>query len=211
MKIHHVHDTLSVLDANLVESRLSNANLTGSCFDDVNLQRAVFSNANFSEATFADVNLGNVSIVDAKLDGMRINGILVYDLLRAHATRGGAVLYAKDLARVQAFYRAVLGVAVEQAEDDHVVLASPGFQLVVLSMPEGIASSIEVGSPPRRRTETPVKLVFWVADIAEARAVAAQHGGELLPPEGEWDFQDCRVCDGHDPEGNVIQFRQHKA
>ena len=120
----------------------------------------------------------------------------------------GAVLYAKNLAQVKAFYEAVLNLNLEHAENDHVVFASEAFQLVILKVPERIASSIEIESPPRRRTETPVKLVFEVASIAATRAIAHDHGGELLPPEREWNFQGYRVCDGQDPEGNVVQFRQ---
>jgi predicted enzyme related to lactoylglutathione lyase len=123
----------------------------------------------------------------------------------------GAVLYAKNLALVQAFYKAVLSLEVESAEKDHVVLASPRFQLVVLAVPERIAASIEIESPPRRRTDTPIKLAFEVTSIATAREVARIYGGELLPPERDWNFQGYRVCDGHDPEGNVVQFRQHES
>ena len=123
--------------------------------------------------------------------------------------RAGAVLYAKNLAPVQAFYQAVASLAIEHAEDGHVVLGSPSFQLVVLRIPDDIASSIEIESPPKRRTETPVKLAFLIPSITEARAAAALHGGELNPPEREWEFQGCRVCDGQDPEGNVVQFRQN--
>jgi len=99
--------------------------------------------------------------------------------------QAGAVLYASDVARLQAFYQAVAGLAVEQVESDHVVLASPSFQLVILGIPARIAASIAIETPPRRRTGTPVKLVFFVADIATARATAASHGGELNPVEKE--------------------------
>lgn len=122
--------------------------------------------------------------------------------------QAGAVLYAKDLSLVKEFYQSVLGLNVERAEDDHVVLASTAFQLVILKVPEHIASSIKIESPPRRRTEAPIKMVFEVASISAARAVAQLHGGELFPPEREWNFQGYRVCDGQDPEGNVLQFRQ---
>jgi hypothetical protein len=33
-------------------------------------------------------------------------------------------------------------------------------------------------------------------------------GGQVDPAEREWNDQGCLVCDGHDPEGNVVQFRQ---
>ncbi len=120
----------------------------------------------------------------------------------------GAVLYAKNLALVKAFYEAVLSLNVERAENDYLVLASPAFQLVILKVPEHIASTIEIESPPRRRIETPIKLVFEIASISAARAIARLHGGELFPSEREWSFQGYRVCDGQDPEGNVVQFRQ---
>ena len=30
----------------------------------------------------------------------------------------------------------------------------------------------------------------------------------LNTPDSEWEWQDCRIRDGHDPEGNVVQFRE---
>lgn len=122
--------------------------------------------------------------------------------------KAGAVLYARDLGRVQAFYREVIGFEVSHVESDHVVLDSPGFQLVVLQIPPAIAESIEMARPPKRRTDTAIKLVFPVNDIAAARTAAGLHGGELNPAEREWTFQGCCVCDGCDPEGNVLQVRQ---
>ena len=128
----------------------------------------------------------------------------------ASAFQVGAVVYAKNLALVHAFYRSVLGLEVAQADDDYVVLASPTFQLVVLRMPEPIAASVEIADPPRLRTQTPIKLFFAVASITATRALAPRHGGALLPPEREWDFQGWRVCDGNDPEGNIVQFREYR-
>ena len=65
----------------------------------------------------------------------------------------------------------------------------------------------DVGSPPILREDTPIKLVFVVADIAAARASAAERGGSVNPVEHEWLFEGAKVCDGHDPEGNVFQLR----
>lgn len=122
--------------------------------------------------------------------------------------KSGAVLYAKNVGAVDAFYRQVAGLERTHRESDHVVLESPTFQLVVLQIPEAIAASVTIETPPRRRTDTPIKLVLVVESIAQARAAAAAHGGELNPPEREWEYQGCRVCDGMDPEGNVLQLRQ---
>jgi predicted enzyme related to lactoylglutathione lyase len=119
----------------------------------------------------------------------------------------GAVLYAKDVELVRAFYQDVLGLEAVDVKSDHVVLETPAFQLVILKIPKALASSVNVENPPRRRTDTPIKLVFPIPSISEARVRAISRGGEFNPPEREWDFQGCRVCDGLDPEGNVVQVR----
>ena len=58
--------------------------LSASAFEDVNLRDAVFANVALTGAAFRNVNLANASIVDAKLDGMRIDGVLVSDLFSAY-------------------------------------------------------------------------------------------------------------------------------
>ena len=122
--------------------------------------------------------------------------------------RAGAVVYAKDIARVSAFYAGVAGLRIAHSAGDHIVLESSGLQLVVVAIPERIASSIVIETPPIRREETPIKLVFPVPSIGAARVAAPKWGGELNAEEREWTFQGTSVCDGHDPEGNVVQFRQ---
>ena len=126
-----------------------------------------------------------------------------------HQPSAGAVVFAKDLARVAKFYEEVLSMAVVHSEQDHVVLESLAYQLVIHAIPKKIAASIEISVPPERRTETPIKLFFLVPSIAEARAKAAALGGELNPMEGEWEARGFRACDGHDPEGNVVQLREN--
>ena len=120
----------------------------------------------------------------------------------------GAVVYAKDPARVATFYEHLVPMSVIHREPDHVILESPVAQLVVHAMPRPIADSIEVASPPERRTKTPIKLFFTVESLAGVRAGAAALGGELNAPEQEWEWLGWRICDGHDPEGNVVQFRE---
>jgi predicted enzyme related to lactoylglutathione lyase len=122
--------------------------------------------------------------------------------------RAGAVLYAKDMQRVAAFYTAVLGFEKAGGDEEHVRLESPNFQLVVLRMPRRIAETIEIAVPPVRRADTAIKLVFVVPSLAAVRAAAEAMGGELNGARKEWLFNGYRVCDGIDPEGNVIQFRE---
>jgi predicted enzyme related to lactoylglutathione lyase len=119
----------------------------------------------------------------------------------------GAVVYAKDLGRVSRFYSELVGLAIVEEAPSFVVLESSSFQLVVVAMAPAIAAQITISSPPVRRENTALKLGFAVADLAAAREAAARLGGELNGPEREWKFQGRRVCDGHDPEGNVIQVR----
>jgi hypothetical protein len=120
-----------------------------------------------------------------------------------------AVLYAKNVGRVSAFYADLAALMLVHSSDDHVVLESPVFQLVIVAIPAPLAASIDIASPPIRREDAPVKLVFPVQSIQVARERAAALGGELNPIEREWEFQGQRVCDGHDPEGNVVQFREN--
>jgi hypothetical protein len=122
--------------------------------------------------------------------------------------RAGAVIYAKDVALVSAFYMQTLRLNVVHTEPDHVVLESAALQLVVLEIPAHIAGQIVVTVPPERRSDTAVKLSFAVPSIAAVRAAAARLGGGLNPAEREWLYRGFRHCDGHDPEGNVVQFRE---
>ena len=121
----------------------------------------------------------------------------------------GAVVYAKSVAKVSGFYADVADLRITHAEQDYVVLESPTFQLVVVAIPAEHAASIHIDVPPKRREATAIKLALPVVSIAAARVLAQSLGGELNPQEQEWHFQGSRICDGHDPEGNVVQFREH--
>jgi len=122
-------------------------------------------------------------------------------------SRTGAVLFAKNPDRVAAFYSAVLGLTEAARADDHIVLESPGFQLVVHRLTGGSAAG-DVAVPPVRRAAAAFKPVFFVPSISRLRGVAESHGGSLEPVTQEWTFQGMTVCDGLDPEGNVVQFRE---
>lgn len=126
----------------------------------------------------------------------------------ASPRHSGAVIFAKDIRRVAAFYEHLCALAVVDAHSDHIVLESGTVQLVIHGIPPRIAQDIHITQPPAVREETPIKLFFPVASLAEARALAAQWGGQLLPAGKEWEARGFRACDGHDPEGNVVQFRQ---
>jgi predicted enzyme related to lactoylglutathione lyase len=119
----------------------------------------------------------------------------------------GAVLYAKDLPRLTEFYSAVMGLKVLTMREGFAVLGQQPSQLVIVRIPKRIAESINIETPPVRREDTPVKLVFAVADIIAARKNAIERNCDVDPIGNEWEFQGLKVCDGYDPEGNVFQLR----
>jgi predicted enzyme related to lactoylglutathione lyase len=120
----------------------------------------------------------------------------------------GAVLYAKDLDRLVEFYSSVAGIEPQAIEKGFAIPGSRASQFVILRVPKRIADTIDIATPPEPREDTPLKLVFGVEDIAHARERAAALGGAMNAAEREWEFEGAKVCDGHDPEGNVFQLRQ---
>jgi predicted enzyme related to lactoylglutathione lyase len=126
----------------------------------------------------------------------------------AHPFSAGAIVHAKDIQRLARFYAEVADLEVMHEVADHVVLESETHELVIVAIPAATAARIVIATPPVRRENTAFKLSFAVASLADARAAAKAAGGELNPPEKEWDFQGLRVCDGCDPEGNMIQVRE---
>lgn len=121
----------------------------------------------------------------------------------------GAVIFAKDIRKVAVFYEQLVSLSVTHAEPGHIVLESDTLQLVIHGIPKKIADSIHIATPPAVREETPIKLFFPVASLADARIRAEQLGGQLGPSKKEWEAREFRACDGHDPEGNVFQLRQN--
>jgi catechol-2,3-dioxygenase len=120
----------------------------------------------------------------------------------------GAVLFAKSPDRVATFYSVVLGLSEASRDDDHILLESAGFQLVVHRIIVEGSAAREITVPPTRRATAAFKPVFFVPSISRLRGVVEEHGGVMEPADREWSFNGVTVCDGFDPEGNVIQFRE---
>ncbi len=120
----------------------------------------------------------------------------------------GAVLFGKDLKKLARFYAGVAGLTVTHAAAKVIVLESAGQQLVLHGIPPRIAKSITITAPPQLRENTAVKLFYPVTSLATARKQAAALGGRINPRSDEFVARGFRACDGHDPEGNVIQFRE---
>jgi catechol 2,3-dioxygenase-like lactoylglutathione lyase family enzyme len=126
----------------------------------------------------------------------------------SYESRTGAVLFATSPDRVATFYSVVLGLTEANRDDDHILLESPGFQLVVHRIPGSSSPAGEGVAPFTRRATAAFKPVFFVPSISGLREIAEAHGGVMEPADQEWSFNGVTVCDGLDPEGNVVQFRE---
>jgi uncharacterized protein YjbI with pentapeptide repeats len=87
MNIRDLKDSLLVTNADLSRSSFNDVSLHEAKFTDVNLSRTIFADINLSDATFKDVNLSNVEIDNCDLTGMKIQGVLVSELIRAYGRR----------------------------------------------------------------------------------------------------------------------------
>lgn len=120
----------------------------------------------------------------------------------------GAVIFANDVERVAAFYATLVPMLRVHADTDIVVLEAGTTQLVIHAIPPHIASTIAIASPPEAREDTTVKLYFLVDALAAVRERIEALGGWLFDASREFEARGFRACDGVDPEGNVVQFRE---
>lgn len=118
--------------------------------------------------------------------------------------RPGAVVFTANHKRLAKFYEAMSGLPVSFSDDNHTVLASDTFELVIHSL----SGEPRVSDPPLAREDSYIKPFFPVTSLAKARAKAAALGGQLRPENEEWSARGFRACEAIDPDGNVIQFRE---
>ncbi len=119
-----------------------------------------------------------------------------------NSTRVSAVLFAKNLSSVAAFYTQALDMSVLASDDHHVRLACDGFELVVHQIPLHIAAGIVLERPPKRRTEAAIRLDFPVQNLAESRRKALELGGSIDDAPPPWAASTANYFFGYDPEGN---------
>lgn len=120
----------------------------------------------------------------------------------------GAVLFASDCCALARFYVEALGFVALEREEDFVRLERDGFELLVHAMHGDAAPRARFDASPRRRSESPVKLVFTVDDFGATRDAVERLAGRLDDDAKAWRFRGGRILDGEDPEGNVIQLRE---
>jgi predicted enzyme related to lactoylglutathione lyase len=118
------------------------------------------------------------------------------------AAKVSAVLFAKDLRSVTAFYSAALEMTVLASDEHHSRLGCRGFELVVHQIPRHIADTIMIEQPPKRRVWGAIRLDYPVHDIAASRQAAHGLGGSIDATPPEWADRDANFFFGYDPEGN---------
>ncbi|HKP47397.1 MAG TPA: VOC family protein [Pyrinomonadaceae bacterium] len=118
--------------------------------------------------------------------------------------RPGVVIFTGNVERLAKFYEAMTGLPVQVAANDHAVLASETFEVVIHSLPR----EPQVAEPSVAREDNHLKPFFPVPSLSQAREKASQLGGRLRPQSAEWSARGFRACEAIDPDGNVIQFRE---
>lgn len=118
--------------------------------------------------------------------------------------RPGAVIFTGQHERLAKFYEDMTGLPVCIKDDDHTVLASDSFELVIHSL----RGEPAVDKPLVARENSYVKPFFPVTSLSAARERALALGGQLRPQSQEWVARGFRACEAIDPDGNVIQFRE---
>lgn len=124
------------------------------------------------------------------------------------AVKSGAVIFARDIGALARFYEGAVPMTVRAREDGAVRLENEAVQLVIHALPPGVAEAITIEVPPKVSHDSWIKPVFAVDSLERVRGCAAQLGGGMEPPSSAFVWAGFRACDGHDPEGNVIQFRE---
>lgn len=119
--------------------------------------------------------------------------------------RAGALIYAKDLERLSAFYQALLGMTPNARDSWHHVLGNGDLQLVIHAIPDHIARTFEIATPPHLREEQAIKLFFTVEDLASAEKIASAHGGGVFGPS--YPGPGFVARNAFDPEGNIFHLR----
>lgn len=79
----------------------------------------------------------------------------------------GAVLYAKDLERLVDFYASVAGIERQSIETGYAILASRPLQFVIVRIPNRIAETIDITTPPQVREDTPLCSVLRTSVMRE--------------------------------------------
>ena len=118
------------------------------------------------------------------------------------------VIFAVNVNKVAAFYQSVIGVSPCPSPGDNqkdVRLCKANEEILIHSIPEHIAKTITVQSPPSPREDSAMKPIFDVYSLAESLKQVSLQGG--LVTGMAFTLDGLTRHDVLDPEGNVIQLR----
>ena len=118
-----------------------------------------------------------------------------------------AVIFVRDVPMMTAFYQQLATMTFVGGDEGHSVLEIENFQLVIHALRGEPQPATRKGKVVVRR-DAYVKVCLPVVSIAKTRTIAAKLGGAIKPKKNEFEARGFRACDGHDPEGNVIQVRE---
>ena len=99
------------------------------------------------------------------------------------------VVYAKDIARVAAFYQRTLCLSTIEEEPGFVVVGDAQLEIAVVRMPEARARDTHVLVPPQVREGTAVKFSFLVDDFERVHREAVAAGGDTKRVTAAWSWR----------------------
>jgi hypothetical protein len=118
-----------------------------------------------------------------------------------------AVVFVRDVPMMTRFYTELASMAFLGGDQNHSVLEIENFQIVIHAL-RGEPKLRTINGEVAVRKDSYVKICLPVVSIAKARTIAASLDGAIKPKKNEFEARGFRACDGHDPEGNVIQVRE---
>lgn len=116
------------------------------------------------------------------------------------------VLWVDNFDECSEFYRRLLNGKLKHASDEFVEVCGESGCLLLHRVPTEWAS--DISNPPKVREDNPMKPVFEVVSIEDARVAVEGTGGKIFERETELTYGSVRYCDGFDPDGNIIQLSQ---
>jgi hypothetical protein len=122
---------------------------------------------------------------------------------------GALVVFSVDVRRLAAFYASILGAEPADEPSGDVRIVNDRDEVLIHSIPEEIATTIEVSVPPVARDHSPIKPVFDVDSVAVALDQVRVHGGVVT--SRTFEIGGMTRHDVLDPDGNVIQVRSPTA
>jgi predicted enzyme related to lactoylglutathione lyase len=115
------------------------------------------------------------------------------------------VVFSIDVRRLAVFYESVLDAEPRDELSGDIRLVSERDEVLIHSIPKGVAKDIAITSPPAPRDNSALKPVFDVASLESALSSVEATGG-VVTGRG-FSLNGLVRRDVLDPDGNVLQLR----